>query len=513
MCVPDAFQPHLATCYTLNQARQLLHRVQSQLSSHSSSLSSLSFAYSISSGVGRLSAISSVLHSHSGERLLDLLRGWKVTNVLLIVLGRASRDRHTASLEAQQTQQRDRLRLIVQTAKLLLKDHLMCIQEVEQDLNTHVPKSDGSTFLTQPAEVEDERPVGGTQTARQRSADLRPLTSPVAVLPSSPALQLRLQHTERQSHYLFVNSAFSCPLTHSAPQLPTCSSPSPTPPVYWTLDDLRTDMMAALSVSPATEASLVTSSLLCKLFHLQSAVPQEEAMMVSEEVYRRVKEWVTEQRRSGGLAEQRVQDWATVREAVWSCYLLHMKLLRPSFRPSELQRVARTSPTPHFAVRLLCAAVAAVLGWEDEQWEAVRGCLGAYRAGPVEGEMAELGDEGVMERTAEWGEGGGGLGYGQRRVGGDGCWGEWGEDAGEGYLSDVWAHLMGVKIGDLGEEVVRKVEVVLMERALQWSEVRALDGGEGWVGLLEWLTLVLRCERLWTVARGLFTVDITAGPT
>ena len=503
-----AFQPHLASCYTLNQAYQLLHRVRLQLSSQPSSLSSMSFAYSISSGIGRLSSTSSALLPDSGERLLDLLRSHQLTNTLLIVMGRPSHHTLPASLAAQQSQQRDRLRLLLQTAKLLLQHHLACTLQVQQELPELAAAPVSSTFLTQPAEVEEERPVV--------SADLRPLAAPVvAALPVSPALQLHVQHAQRQSHYLHTAATFTSPLTHPSPLSPT-RSPPPIPSVHWSLDELRADMMVALSVTSATEASLPSASLLCKHFHMQPAVPQEEGHMVSEEVYRRVKDWLLEHRHSGRLPEQRVNDWATVREAVWSVYLLHMKLLRPSFRQSELERMART-PTPHFTVRMLCSAVAAALGWEDDSWEGVRGYLGGWRAVEVSGGMEEFAPPEVTEWSPAWEKGEGGSPYVHGRVGGVSLWGEGvgGEGvAGEGgvgvYRSDVWAHLVGVRVGGLGEGVVRRVEGVLMERALGWEEVRALEGGEGWVGLLEWLVLLLRCERLWTVAHGLFIADVSS---
>jgi len=79
------------------------------------------------------------------------------------------------------------------------------------------------------------------------------------------------------------------------------------------------------------------------------------------------------------------------------------------------------------------------------------------------------------------------------------------------YRSDLWAHLVGVGLCGLDDGVVTRVEGVLMEAALGLEEVRKLDGGEGWAGLVEWLVLVLRCERMWRVSRRVFTVS-SEGP-
>ena len=523
-CV-DAYQPHMASCYTLNQVHQLLHRIaHQQSSSPSNPLPVLSYAYIVGTGVGRLSSTQSDLLPHSGEQLLSLLQGLHLTNTLLLVMGRPSLS-SSVPFESLQRHRQHRLRLLVQVARLLVKDHIDCTRDLTHslhppptDLSTH-PDSDHPVLPTFLTEV-DGTDAPHEETAGRRGSS-RPLTMATDMLPTPPALYPRLEHNPRQSHYLHIK-ALAAVTTLQPPSPPTAPDTlSSTDDSVWDLDALRVDMMRTLSMSASTpcDGFIASTSLLCKLFHLEPALPQEEAQLIPEAAYQASRAWLAEAIDAGPLPRQLTASLAAVRAALQHCYLLHMKVLHPRFCHSEVERMARQD-APHVGVRLLGAAVAAVLGWETEGWEDVRGYLGGWRAVAPRAEFAEFEVPEVTRWSPKWAtvvEGGSPYRHG--RVGGGGMLGGGGgtpPGSGEGereggggygwYRSDVWAHLLGVEWG-WKEGVRARVEGVLMEGVMQLEEIGKLDGGEGWRGLVEWLVLAVRCERMWRVASALFTEE------
>ena len=534
MCFAESFQPHIAACYTLNQAHQLLHRIRMQLAAQPSALSSLSFAYSVGTGVGRLSSAESAMHEHSGERLLELLRGARITNVLLLVFGKEGRE-SAAGVEAVQRQRHERLRLLVQVARLLLRDYDRCGKELTHEMDAPALSDSAAKQAQHPQSTDLEQPTFLTQPAHSDAALIEPSafdqepqspTGTVERLPKSPGLYPHVVHAPRRSHYL--QSLVDVADERASPLPPPITGRSHLrpEPTRWTLDALRSDMLHALCVTPASStnaaAFVSSSSVLCKLFHMQPALPQEAAGMISEEAYGAVKDWLNEQHDGVGLSEQCVADRATVRTAAWSCYVLLLKMLHARWRPSEVERVARER-TPHIAVRLLCAAVAAVLGWDDS-WEAVVAHLGGYRAVAPMAEFAEF----PPPETTAWSPAFAAASsraspYVHAKVADSPLFPAWLPAAPptslavsrEGspttlypfYRSDLFAHLLTVPLFALPERARATAEAVLTEASMGREEVRALDGGEGWAGLLEWLVLVLRVERMYRLSRDVLTVD------
>ena len=567
----DAYQPHLACCFTLNQAHQLIHRINQQLSFTPNSTPSAAttvpqptsylYAYHIGSGVGRLASYADGPHPGAGERLLYQLQSTHTSNLILLVTcnsigstisgGGVSREAEVAS---------ERVTCVVRVAKGLLREWKRCVRELQteettSEQSTDIDKEGGweqkdnpsalnddslstvptITFITQSPEGEEKGDETATEAAERVTECALPLSYPL--IP-------RLTHTARLNHYLYTIST-------SLPAIGPPPPPRTTPAVvYWTLPSLRADVLTVLfpSVQPTTTSSFLSSaSVLAVRWQLLPCLEHEREWMVNEEVWEGVSDWLDKETAADRVLQQWVEgSWSTVRQSVWDVYVRQMKFMHSTYRQADMEAMA-TVDTPPLILRLLLLAVGGVLGWPQLQWLDVVPYLTGLRAVPPQDIFAEfppplgplpsapapppssvttpfvqpipavgpspyehshvvtsplLAHNALLASvrapaTDTFASGDSSLASGTSLL------------RYSSYRSDLFANLLSFNLFTLSSSTLQRVQSVLCEHALAPSELLTLDRvmpGSRW--LVQWLVLVVRCNRLWQLSRQVFKVQV-----
>ena len=563
----DAFQPHLACCYTLNQAHQLIHRINQQLSSPAASSfptpstspppTSYLYAYHIGSGIGRLASYADGPHSGAGERLLYQLQSAHTTNLIVLITchtnsqtvvgGGVGREAEVAG---------ERVRCVVRVAKGMLREWKRCVKELQAEeartrprpgeeekeggweqtdssnpeVNTDAPTT---TFITQPLLSEEEIDDTGAYAITDEVSE--------CALPLSPALKPRLTHTARLNHYLHT-------LSSSLPALVPSPPPRTTPTaVYWTLPSLRADILSILfpTTQPtSTFAFLSSASLLAVRWQLLPCLEQEREWMVSEEVWEGARDWLEKETTAERVRQQWVEgSWSIVRRSVWDVYVRQMKFMNSTYQQADMEAMAAIN-NPPLILRLLLLAVGGVLGWPQLQWSDVVPYLTGLRAVPPQDIFAEfapppgplqsapvsppssVASTQLLRPALSFGS----SPYEHTHVITDPLLSDPSStpDAVSdpssnpsippaatpllrycSYRSDLFAHLLSFDLFTLPSSTLQRVQSVLCEHALAPSELPALDKqapGSRW--LVHWLVLVMRCSRLWQLSRQVLKVQV-----
>ena len=568
----DAFQPHLACCFTLNQAQQLIHRVNQQLSSSplsssptsstSPPLSSYLYAYHIGSGIGRLASHTDGPHPGAGERLLYQLQSTHTTNAIVLVTCPSIDQTVSGGGVGRQAEvARDRVRCVVRVAKGLLREWKRCVEELKAE-ETAVVKNAGEEEKDGGWEQENGPTLVPGDSQRDASVNTFITQSPVGeaetdgaeteevvegevncALPHSPPLIPRLTHTARLNHYLDT-------LSSSLPALVPPPPPRTTPTaVYWALPSLRADFLATLfpTVQPtSTSAFLSSASLLAVRWQLLPCLEHEREWMVSEQVWEGVRDWLEKETTADRLREQWVEGgWSLVRRSMWDVYIRQMKFMHSTYQQADMEAMAALD-NPPLVLRLLLLAVGGVLGWPQLPWVDVVPYLTGLRAVPPQDIFAEFPPPPGPPSSVPSSPRSSIASFTQQRTSslhpspyehshvitnpllsdpssasdatGD-------NDAASSdtpsqsvatrvslyasYRSDLLAHLLSFDLFTMSSSALQRVQSVLCEHALAPSELAALDRqAPGSRWLVQWLVLVMRCSRLWQLSRQVLMVQV-----
>ena len=567
----DAFQPHLAYCCTLNQAHQLVHRINQQLGSSalpnspipssSSPLTSYLYAYHIGSGVGRLANYADGPFPGAGERLLYQLQSFHTTNLLLLVTCHSSGQTVSGGgVGGQVKVASEQVRCVVRVAKGMLREWQRCVEELKaeqsgvqqnagaeekegewkQDDNpvAHNDNTDApvATFITQPlVEVEG---VDADDTGAEDVEDMSE-----CALPFSPPLVPRLTHTARLNHYLHT-------LSSSLPALALPPPPRTTPTaVYWTLPSLRADILTILfpTMHPtSTSAFLSSASLLAVRWQLLPCLEHEREWMASEEVWEGVRDWLEKESTTDSVRQQWVEgSWSVVRRSVWDVYVRQMKFMHPAYLQANMEAMAAMD-NPPLILRLLLLAVGGVLGWPQLQWPELVPYLTGLRALPPQDIFAEFPPPPAPSQSAPASphssvappsvQHASSIGLspyehshvmtnpllGEPSSTADGVLADTVSASGpsssstamhpsrySSFRSDLFAHLLSFDLFALSSSTLQRVQSALCEHALAPSELPSLDRQvPGSRWLVQWLVLVVRCGRLWQLSRQVFKVQV-----
>ena len=558
----DALQPHIACCYTLNQAHQLLHVIAKSLPTPSS-LADVSFAYVIGTGVGRLRDSSDGAVAGSGERLLYQLRQRSMTNVLLLVMrqpgtgrGRQTAGVGAAGLEADERIAHERLRLVVQVAKLVMQAHSQCVDELVQDMrdgrqDATTAAATQQTFLTQAAEEEKTDELHAAPPCHLSIARVGDVSASTAATTATlpPAFFPHLHHSRRSNHCMTV-AATRAAASVSQPLSPSQRAVSPSLPAVWTLETLREELLSIVSPSSAVfslspSQFVLSSSLLCKRFHLTPALPQEAPLLLSSALHDKLLQWEEE----GSAQHQRegmVGGWEQVQEALWAVYVVRMKWLHAQWErqaaQAEAERLGR-QPYAHARWRLLMAAVGAVLGWQDVSWsDTVAPHICGLRAVPPCDIFAEFPPPPASDTSPAFAASAVDSPYAHRQVltnplllslpaaspaSSDPpspstasspalpagptaassaaavqlpasllCRYGW-------YRTDLFAQLLTAPLFSIREATLQTLYSVLSEQCLQNAAINDVCSEQSSLLrlLVDWLLLLLRCQRLWTLCQ------------
>jgi len=265
--------------------------------------------------------------------------------------------------------------------------------------------------------------------------------------------------------------------------------------------------------------------------------------MVSETVWEGVRDWWEKESTADCLRQQWVEGgWSIVRRSVWDVYVRQMKFMHSTYMQADMEAIAATD-NPPLILRLLLLAVGGVLGWPQLQWVDVVPYLTGLRAVPPLDIFAEFPPpagpllsapasppSSVVSSPLLHASTFGASPYEHSHVitnpllSDPSTLSDSAADGGasssvpsavtplmrySSYRSDLFAHLLSFDLFTLPSSTLQRVQGVLCEHALAPSELPALDRqapGSRW--LVQWLVLVVRCNRLWQLSRQVLMVEL-----